>query len=50
MRPCSMWMTDCLMRSTVVDCGVTWTLTGSFSSSPASLPISDGMVAEKKRF
>ena len=35
---------------TVVDCGVTWTLTGSFSSSPASLPISDGMVAEKKRF
>jgi hypothetical protein len=30
--------------------GVTATLAGSLSSSPASLPISVGMVAEKNRF
>ncbi len=40
----------CLTRSTVVAAGATETFSGSFRSSPASLPISVGMVAEKNRF
>ena len=51
LRSCSTKMTFCWTFSTVVAWGVTETRTGSgFRSSPASLPISVGMVAEKKRF
>ncbi len=50
LRGASMNSRRCSMRSTVEATGVTVTVTGLDSSSPASLPISSGMVAEKNRF
>ena len=44
--PRSTWTIRCAMRSTVVACGVTDTLAGSFSMWRASSAMSSGMVAE----
>ena len=50
LRGASTWTTFCSTRSTVVAAGATETSAGSCSSSPASLRMSGGMVAEKNRF